>query len=129
MNEPKRLEPEEIKAVFEHIAPQYDRMNDLISYGRHRRWKKKLVQRSQKLCAGLSAPSALDICCGSGDIALLLAHSHSFAQVSGIDFSPHMLELARRRAEEQCRHTRSFRLDCQLGGNLVLLFRVVHLVT
>ncbi len=83
--------PNRIKTLFDRIAPRYDLMNDLQSLGLHRRWKERLVDRA----AVRPGERALDLCCGTGDIARLLTARK--AQVTGVDFSPRMLELARNR--------------------------------
>jgi demethylmenaquinone methyltransferase/2-methoxy-6-polyprenyl-1,4-benzoquinol methylase len=77
--------------LFGAIAPRYDLINDLQSLGMHRRWKKLLVRM-----AGVQrGEKALDLCCGTGDIAFAL--NGAGADVVGLDFSPAMLEVARAR--------------------------------
>jgi len=79
--------------LFERIASRYDLINDLQSFGLHRRWKRKVAQ-----LAGLKpGDQGLDICCGTGDIAFGLARTG--AHVTGIDFSERMLNVARKRCE------------------------------
>jgi len=82
-----------VSDLFGRIAPRYDLINDLQSFGLHRWWKHRLAQLAQP------APGcrALDVCCGTGDIALALAGRG--ARVTGLDFSEPMLNVARRRAE------------------------------
>lgn len=80
--------------LFAKIAPKYDLINDLQSAGLHRFWKSTLV----KMAAVKTGDRALDVCCGTGDIALALQRRG--AEVTGLDFSPAMLEIARRRAEK-----------------------------
>jgi demethylmenaquinone methyltransferase/2-methoxy-6-polyprenyl-1,4-benzoquinol methylase len=80
-----------VQALFAAIAPRYDFINDLQSLGLHRRWKRRLVQLSQ-LTPGRTG---LDLCCGTGDVTLALAATG--ADVTGLDFSAPMLEVARRR--------------------------------
>ena len=82
-----------VQTLFDRIAPQYDLINDLQSFGLHRLWKGKLIS----LAVPQSSDHALDVCCGTGDIALSLARQG--ATVKGIDFSPGMLAEARRRAK------------------------------
>lgn len=82
-----------VRGIFERIATRYDRMNDIISYGRHRAWKKYAVGEAVALRPG----SVLDICCGTGDLALGIAMALPEARVTGLDFSPAMLEMARER--------------------------------
>ncbi|MBI4663564.1 MAG: class I SAM-dependent methyltransferase [Verrucomicrobia bacterium] len=82
-----------VRELFEAIAHRYDLINDLQSFGLHRRWKRQVVElaRLQK------GERALDICCGTGDLALSLAESG--AMVVGLDFSLAMLTIARRRTK------------------------------
>lgn len=81
--------------VFEQIAAGYDRANDRISFGLQSGWKRMLTE---KLAAD-APPGAgvLDVCCGTGDIALEAARLRPDLQVTGLDFSPAMLRTAKRR--------------------------------
>src|SRR5208283_3033345 len=72
-------------------ARRYDLLNDLQSFGLHRRWKRRVVE----FAAVQSGNRALDLCCGTGDLALALARRG--AEVTGLDFSPAMLEIAETR--------------------------------
>ncbi|MBA4146655.1 MAG: bifunctional demethylmenaquinone methyltransferase/2-methoxy-6-polyprenyl-1,4-benzoquinol methylase UbiE [Verrucomicrobia bacterium] len=77
-----------VNDLFAAIAPRYDLINDLQSFGLHRYWKCKLV-RMAKVQAG---NRALDVCCGTGDISFKLAAAG--AEVTGLDFSQPMLDVA-----------------------------------
>jgi demethylmenaquinone methyltransferase/2-methoxy-6-polyprenyl-1,4-benzoquinol methylase len=77
--------------LFSRIAPRYDLINDLQSFGLHRYWKRRVV----RLARPRPGQRALDLCCGTGDLALALARRG--AQVAGLDFSEQMLETATRR--------------------------------
>lgn len=81
-----------VQDLFGEIAPRYDLLNDLQSLGLHRAWKRKLVE----LAAIAPRACALDVCCGTGDIAFAL-HQQG-AQVAGLDFSAPMLRVASSRA-------------------------------
>ena len=81
-----------VRDLFSRIAPRYDLVNDLQSFGLHRYWKRRVV----RLARPQPGQRALDLCCGTGDLALALAR-HG-AQVAGLDFSEPMLETAERRA-------------------------------
>jgi demethylmenaquinone methyltransferase/2-methoxy-6-polyprenyl-1,4-benzoquinol methylase len=83
--------PTRVGQLFETIAPRYDLINDLQSLGLHRRWKRLLVEMANVQ----PGEAALDLCCGTGDIAFNLQRAG--AEVVGLDFTPAMLELARRR--------------------------------
>ena len=77
--------------LFAAVAPRYDLINDIQSLGLHRFWKRRLVDLA---CPG-PGKVALDLCCGTGDVALALARRG--ARVTGLDFSDAMLAVARRR--------------------------------
>lgn len=81
-----------VNALFTRIARRYDLINDLQSFGLHRHWKKRVL-RLARVRPGVRA---LDLCCGTGDLALGLAASG--ANVVGLDFTESMLEVARTRA-------------------------------
>jgi demethylmenaquinone methyltransferase/2-methoxy-6-polyprenyl-1,4-benzoquinol methylase len=83
-----------VRDLFGRIAARYDLINDVQSLGLHRLWKRRLVRLAQ---VG-TGDRALDVCCGTGDIALRLATRG--ATVVGLDFSDPMLAIARRRAEQ-----------------------------
>lgn len=86
---------ERVKRLFDRIAPRYDLVNDLQSFGMHRLWKRRLVE----LAAVRPGDLALDVCCGTSDVALALAKEG--ATVTGVDFSANMLDKARLRGKGQ----------------------------
>ena len=74
--------------LFSTISPVYDELNDQLSFGMHKVWKRMTVKWSG------AAPgcAALDVCCGSGDIAMILAEVVGRnGRVVGLDFSGPML--------------------------------------
>jgi demethylphylloquinol methyltransferase len=86
-----------IQDLFDRIAPVYDQMNDWLSLGQHRIWKQMTVNwsdpRSGSIC--------LDVCCGSGDLARLLARRvGNTGQVFGVDFAAKQLAIARQRTNQ-----------------------------
>ena len=80
-----------VNDLFTAIARRYDLLNDLQSFGWHRRWKRRVAE----LAAVPPGGRALDLCCGTGDIAFALARRG--AQVTGLDFNRQMLEVAESR--------------------------------
>ena len=80
-----------VRDLFDGIAPRYDLINDLQSFGLHRWWKRRSIQ----LACVRSGEHALDLCCGTGDLAFALARQG--AQVVGLDFSAPMLAVAQAR--------------------------------
>ena len=86
-----------VNDLFGKIASRYDLINDLQSFGLHRYWKNRLL-RLTKIKPG---ERALDVCCGTGDISFGLAKSG--ADVTGLDFSKPMLDVAERRRNSESR--------------------------
>ncbi len=89
---------ERIRRMFAAIAPQYDLLNHLLSLNVDRFWR-RFVARQLRPYLSSKAP-VLDLCCGTGDLALELAQQ---ADVIGVDFCRPMLrigqaKIARRRA-------------------------------
>ena len=86
---------EKVNDLFAQVAPRYDLINDLQSFGLHRAWKRRVVRMANVK----PGDRALDVCCGTGDIAFLLARAG--AEVTATDFSEAMLDVARDRAKTQ----------------------------
>jgi len=78
--------------MFGRIAARYDLVNSLLSLGQHRRWKRVAAEACRVRAGGL----ALDVCAGTGDIALAL--SRRGARAAALDFSAEMLAIGRRKA-------------------------------
>ncbi|MEA5512173.1 bifunctional demethylmenaquinone methyltransferase/2-methoxy-6-polyprenyl-1,4-benzoquinol methylase UbiE [Crocosphaera sp. UHCC 0190] len=86
----------EIQGIFDRIAPVYDQLNQRLSLGQHRIWKQMTV----KWCEPQPGDVGLDVCCGSGDLAQLLARKvGKTGRVVGLDFSPEQLAIADLRAQ------------------------------
>jgi ubiquinone/menaquinone biosynthesis methyltransferase len=86
--------PDQIRELFDHIAPHYDLLNQTLSLGLHRVWKQMAVRWSGATQGG----QVLDLCCGTGDLALQLARRvGKKGRVVGLDFSPAMLAIAKSR--------------------------------
>jgi demethylmenaquinone methyltransferase/2-methoxy-6-polyprenyl-1,4-benzoquinol methylase len=84
-----------VRDMFGRIAPRYDLANHLLSYNLDRLWRRRTVKRVRSI---LEHPDArvLDICCGTGDLALALQKAGR-ACVLGSDFCHPMLEAASRK--------------------------------
>lgn len=87
--------PELVRGVFENVAQKYDLMNDIMSFGVHRLWKKAMMDW---LC-----PRAewrmLDVAGGTGDIAFHLLRRAGRGTVTVLDLTADMLEAGRSRAQ------------------------------
>ena len=85
-----------IRALFNRIAPVYDQLNTVLSLGQHRIWKQMAVKWSGATAGDL----CLDVCCGSGDLALFLAEQVGAAgHVVGLDFATAQLAIAAQRSQ------------------------------
>lgn len=119
----RKEKEEKVYNIFEKIAGNYDKANDRMSFGMQRTWKQHLIdsvfeskiitcamakdfgyhkdinQRKSQDEHADDVIKMLDICCGTGDIAIALANRARQeglkAKVTGLDFSPAMLEIAK----------------------------------
>jgi demethylmenaquinone methyltransferase / 2-methoxy-6-polyprenyl-1,4-benzoquinol methylase len=85
------LRPAEVRAMFDRIAPRYDLLNRAMTAGLDGRWR-----RAAAAAADLAAGDrALDVCTGTGDLALELAYrTTASGEVVGIDFAQEMVARA-----------------------------------
>src|SRR5207245_11075823 len=89
-----------VRAMFTRLAWRYDLVNDVMSFGLHRRWKRQTVAIAARGRA--KAGRWLDLCCGTGDMCFLAeAAGDSGTRVVGADFTLPMLAVARRRKLEE----------------------------
>jgi demethylmenaquinone methyltransferase/2-methoxy-6-polyprenyl-1,4-benzoquinol methylase len=86
---------EKVGDLFAAIARRYDLINDLQSIGLHRCWKRRVA----RLANVQPGDRALDVCCGTGDLAFALAARG--AEVAALDFSEGMLAVARAKARKR----------------------------
>jgi demethylmenaquinone methyltransferase / 2-methoxy-6-polyprenyl-1,4-benzoquinol methylase len=88
----------QVRGMFDRIAGVYDLMNSAMTAGLHHQWRKRAVDRAE---VGPGS-DALDVCCGTGDLALELRRRIGpDGRVVGCDFSEPMLELARRKSGDE----------------------------
>ena len=83
--------------MFDRIADRYDLMNSVMTAGMHHRWRERAADLARLERGG----SALDVCCGTGDLALELERRVGpQGRVVGLDFSAPMLELAEAKSRD-----------------------------
>ena len=91
------LPPDQVRAMFDRISPAYDRMNRIMSVGMDGSWRAVAV-RASGVAPG---DAALDVCCGTGDLAIeLLDVVSTGGRVVGLDFSQAMLDAAGRKSSQ-----------------------------
>lgn len=86
----------EVTGLFDRIAPRYDLMNDLMSFGTHRLWKRTVVARAAALASAADGP-LVDLAGGTGDLALALRRRLPDRRIVVADASRGMLDIARTR--------------------------------
>ena len=79
-------EPTQVRSMFARIAGRYDLLNRLLSAGMDRRWRAAALA----VCGDVAGRRAVDACCGTGDLTLVLAEAG--ARAVGVDFTPEMLQ-------------------------------------
>jgi len=88
-----------VNAVFDRVADRYDLMNDLMSGGLHRLWKRALVDWLAPPRMGARPFRVLDVAGGTGDVAFRIAKRSPTATVTVCDINTAMLDVGRERAE------------------------------
>ncbi|ROT19553.1 bifunctional demethylmenaquinone methyltransferase/2-methoxy-6-polyprenyl-1,4-benzoquinol methylase UbiE [Muribaculaceae bacterium Isolate-113 (HZI)] len=90
----RRDKTDQVEEMFDSIAPAYDFMNTAMTFGLHRWWRSRALDAASKELS--SSPRAiLDIATGTGDVAFDLHRRFPEAEITGIDLSDGMLEVAR----------------------------------
>jgi demethylmenaquinone methyltransferase/2-methoxy-6-polyprenyl-1,4-benzoquinol methylase len=86
----------DVRGMFDRIAGVYDLMNSAMTAGMHHKWRARAADRAELD----SGDSALDVCCGTGDLAFEFRRRvGARGRVVGCDFSEPMLEQARDKAD------------------------------
>ena len=86
-----------VHSLFETIAPKYDFMNDVISFRRHKAWRKYTMKRMDMK----PGQNALDVCCGTCDWAIDMANASGTGTIVGLDFSQNMLDVGAVKVQRQ----------------------------
>ena len=92
----KELKSKYVYEVFQNISTKYDSANTRISLGLQKQWKNFLVKQISDTVP--AEGSLVDICCGTGDIAIWCAQKRKDIKVTGMDFSPAMLKVAKEKS-------------------------------
>ncbi|OPA81440.1 bifunctional demethylmenaquinone methyltransferase/2-methoxy-6-polyprenyl-1,4-benzoquinol methylase [Paenibacillus selenitireducens] len=89
-NSPKSKE-QFVHSVFESIAPKYDIMNDVLSFRRHKAWRKFTMKKMNIQPSN----TAIDLCCGTCDWTISIAEASQTGNIVGLDFSQNMLDVGK----------------------------------
>lgn len=88
---------EQVEEMFDNIAPNYDRLNHILSLNIDRIWRRRvmrIVRRSK-------ARRIMDLATGTGDLAIAMAKRVDRTQILGVDLSEEMLAVARAKIQKQ----------------------------
>jgi demethylmenaquinone methyltransferase/2-methoxy-6-polyprenyl-1,4-benzoquinol methylase len=112
---PTRQQPEHIQRMFNDIAPTYDVLNHVLSFGLDIRWRKKAIGLLEEKKGGMF----LDIAAGSGDLSLEALRLHP-RRVIATDFAETMLHVFKKKLLDQ---TSEYKIDLVACDALHLPFR------
>ena len=87
--------PEKIQTMFNIIANRYDFLNNLMSLSTQRYIKYKSIKNLNIK----PHDKIIDLCCGTGDLSIIIKQIEPQADVTGIDFSDKMLEVAKQKSQ------------------------------
>lgn len=91
----EQTKKEEVREMFDNIAPKYDLLNHTLSMSIDRVWRRRVVGEVRRAKPG----RILDVATGTGDLAIAMARRIRDVQVLGVDLSEQMLAVARRKIE------------------------------
>jgi demethylmenaquinone methyltransferase/2-methoxy-6-polyprenyl-1,4-benzoquinol methylase len=88
---------DQVRSMFDRIAPRYDFMNRFLSVGIDKSWRREAIQSFQK-----DHPQILlDVATGTGDMAIMAARLLKPSNIIGIDISENMLEAGRKKIQKE----------------------------
>ncbi len=93
----KESKSSQVRQMFDTIAPTYDMLNRMMTFGIDKRWRRTAM----KLLAAYHPQTILDIATGTGDLPLLMEKMFSPKSITGIDLSEGMLNIARKKIDER----------------------------
>jgi len=91
-----------LQRIFTVVPPRYDLINHVITWGLDSWWRLKAARE----CLSSAPQRALDLGCGTGDLAVQLAKMAGDIEIIGLDYSPPMLEIAREKAARSVKEKR-----------------------
>lgn len=96
-NHPAGPKREQVETMFNSIAPTYDRLNHLLSFGIDRRWRRKAIDTLKPF----APQTILDIATGTGDFAILAARRLDPDRIIGVDISEGMMDMGREKVKKE----------------------------
>lgn len=96
-----REKGEAVREMFSDIAPTYDALNSLLSFGIDRRWRTAAARQALLHTADRNDFTVLDVATGTGQLAMTTQALAPQARVVATDFSEEMLKVAERAAQSR----------------------------
>ena len=93
--QPEESKKNQVRRMFNNIAPHYDFLNHFLSAGMDIRWRKHAI----RMVEAQAGQHVLDMATGTGDMAITLARTYPGTEIHGVDIAPQMLEIARRKID------------------------------
>lgn len=115
-----KVPEKDVQRTFNNIAGNYDRLNTIMSLGTHQSWRQKATQKINN-----QPQDILDLCCGTADWTVMLAHRFIHAKVIGVDFSQEMLKLAQQKVAK----SKVTNITLESGNAMKLNFRTIVLMS
>lgn len=109
----QRAKTEQVREMFDSIAPAYDWMNRAMTFGVDKSWRRKAV----RLVAGDCPSHIVDIATGTGDLAIAMASLMPHTRITGIDLSEGMIDIGN---EKVARHGFADRVKLVCGDCLAM---------
>lgn len=111
----ERRKSEQVRDMFDDIAPSYDAMNHIMTLGVDCLWRRRCVGMARDV----KPTRVLDLATGTGDLAVALAKAMPHARITGVDLSEGMIEVGRRKLSDKRLDNR---VDLQVADALRLPF-------
>lgn len=92
-----KTKKEEVRTMFNNIAPQYDFLNHFLSFGVDFYWRRRTIRHLKKY----KPDNTLDIATGTGDLAILAALKNASNKINGIDISTAMLHVGKEKIRKK----------------------------
>jgi len=109
----KRHKSEQVREMFDSIAPAYDFMNRAMTFGIDKLWRAKAV----RMIKADNPRRILDVATGTGDLAIKMARTMPLVEVTGIDLSPGMVALGN---EKVAKNGLIGRVKLEVGDSLAM---------
>jgi demethylmenaquinone methyltransferase / 2-methoxy-6-polyprenyl-1,4-benzoquinol methylase len=93
----RKRDAREVGEMFSKISPRYDLLNHILSLGLDRGWRRRVAEAT----GGIQCRRILDVCTGTGDMAIELGRYRKDAEIEGLDFSRKLMDMGERKTRKE----------------------------